>query len=112
MEIRELKHAAQLREWSGRIAECRSSRKNVKEWCEAQGIITKTYYYWEKQFVTEASRQLAVPVVNKMHNLCHDPGKRLIPGQPAGVHDIQLRVDLPPVPNYLGPFFFSSQVAR
>ena len=57
MGVRELKHAALLQEWSGRIAECRSSGKSVKEWCAAQGIVTKTYYYWEKQFVTEMSRQ-------------------------------------------------------
>ncbi len=61
MGIRELKHAAQLREWSIRIAECRSSGMSVREWCEARGIITKTYYYWEKRFVTEASHQLALP---------------------------------------------------
>ena len=30
---------------------------------------------------------------------------RLIPGQPAGVHDVQLRIDLPPVSNGHGPFF-------
>ena len=61
MGVRELKHTAQLREWSARIAECRSSGMGVKGWCAAQGINTKTYYYWEKQFVTEASQQLALP---------------------------------------------------
>ena len=61
MGVRELKHAALLQEWSGRIAECRSSGKSVKEWCAAQGIVTKTYYYWEKQFVTEMSRQQGLP---------------------------------------------------
>ena len=40
MGIRELKHAAQLREWSVRIAECRSSGMSVREWCEARGIIS------------------------------------------------------------------------
>ena len=30
---------------------------------------------------------------------------RLIPGQPAGVHDVQLRIDLPPISNGHGPFF-------
>lgn len=61
MGVRELKHGAKLQEWSARITECRSSGKRVKEWCAAQGINAKTYYYWEKQFVTEASQQLALP---------------------------------------------------
>ena len=61
MGVQELKHAAQLREWSARIAECRGSGMSVREWCKARGIITKTYYYWEKQFVTEASQQLVLP---------------------------------------------------
>lgn len=57
MWVREMKHAAMLQEWSGRIAECRSSGMAVKNWCKAQGIAIKTYYYWEWKFVTEASRQ-------------------------------------------------------
>ena len=61
MGVRELKHRAKLQEWSERIAECRGSGQSVKAWCAGQGIKTKTYYYWEKQFVAEASQQLALP---------------------------------------------------
>ena len=43
--------------------------------------------------------------VNRTHNLCPNPGKRLIPGQPAGIHDVQFRIDLSPVSNGHGPFF-------
>ena len=56
-----MKHAALLQEWSGRIAECRSSKMSVKAWCSEQGIPIKTYYYWEKKFVTEATQQLSLP---------------------------------------------------
>ena len=35
--------------------------------------------------------------VDRRHDLCPNHGKQLIPGQPAGVHDVQLRVDLSPV---------------
>ena len=62
MGVKELKHAAKLQEWSGRIADCRSSGMSVKAWCAAQGISLKTYYYWEKRFVAHASQQLALPV--------------------------------------------------
>ena len=61
MGVREMKHAVMLREWSGRIAECRSSGMSVKSWCEAQRIAIKTYYYWERQFITEASQQSMLP---------------------------------------------------
>lgn len=60
--IRELKLAAQMQEWSVRIAECRSSGMGVKAWCKKQGIASQTYYRWEKRFVTEATQQLSLPV--------------------------------------------------
>ena len=43
--------------------------------------------------------------VNRARNLWPNPGKQLIPGQPAGEHDVQFRIDLPPVSNGHGPFF-------
>ena len=61
MGVQAMKHAALLQEWSSKIAECRSSGMPVKAWCAEQGIPIKTYYYWEKQFVTEATQQLSLP---------------------------------------------------
>ena len=61
MGVQAMKHAVMLREWSERIAECRSSGKTVKAWCVQQGIAIKTYYYWEKRFVAEATRQMSLP---------------------------------------------------
>ncbi len=61
MGVQAMKHAAKLQEWSVRIAECRSSGMSVKDWCAEQGIHIKTYYYWEKRFVTEATQQLSLP---------------------------------------------------
>ena len=60
MGVKELKHAAKLQEWSGRIADCRSGGMSVRTWCAVQGISLKTYYYWEKQVVAQASQQLAI----------------------------------------------------
>ena len=65
MGIQAMKHAALLQAWSGRIAECRSSGKTVKAWCEAEGVSIKTYYYWEKRIVAEASRQANLPVTTQ-----------------------------------------------
>ena len=61
MGVRAMKHAALLKEWSVRIAECRSSGMSVKGWCESQGIAIKKYYYWEKRFIAEATQQLSFP---------------------------------------------------
>ena len=61
MGVQAMKHAALLQEWSTKIAECRSSGMSVKAWCAEQGISIKTYYYWEKRFVTEATQQLSLP---------------------------------------------------
>ena len=60
MGVQAMKHAALLQEWSSKIAECRSSGMSVKAWCNEKGIPIKTYYYWEKRFVTEATQQLSL----------------------------------------------------
>lgn len=61
MGVQAMKHGALLQEWSRRIAECCSSGKSVKAWCSEQGVPIKTYYYWERKFITEATQQLSLP---------------------------------------------------
>ena len=61
MGVQAMKHAALLQEWSSKVVECRASGMSVKAWCAEQGIPIKTYYYWEKRFVTEAFQQLSLP---------------------------------------------------
>lgn len=61
MNVRGLKHQALLQEWSARIGECRSSGQSVQAWCQEQGIKPKTYYYWEKQFICEATKTQSLP---------------------------------------------------
>ena len=65
MGVQAMKHAALLQAWSGRIAECRSSGKTVKAWCEAEGVSIKTYYYWEKRIVAEASQLSNLPMADQ-----------------------------------------------
>jgi len=66
--VYEIKHAAKLREWTARVAECRSSGVGVKAWCMKQGIALKTYYNWERQIVKAATSQYeqSSPVQNGM----------------------------------------------
>lgn len=61
MNVRGLKHQALLQDWSARIGECRSSGQSVQAWCQGKGIKPKTYYYWEKQFIYEATKAQKMP---------------------------------------------------
>ena len=63
--VQELKLAARMREWSARIAECRSSGMSVRAWCKERGIAIQTYYRWEKRFITEATQQLSLPAATQ-----------------------------------------------
>ena len=72
MGVQAIKHAALLRAWSGRIVECRSSGKTVKAWCEAEGVSIKTYYYWEKRIVAEASQEANLPVTTQSSRYCQE----------------------------------------
>ena len=65
MGVQAIKHEALLREWAGRFAECRSSGKTVKAWCEAQGLSIKKYYYWEKRVVAKAKEEGAIPTTTQ-----------------------------------------------
>jgi len=60
MDVRQLKHMAQLEEWKERVKICRSSGKDVRAWCRERGISSTTYYHWEKEVLSEAERQMAV----------------------------------------------------
>ena len=61
MDVRTMKHAAKLAEWSEKVQACRSSGMPVKEWCEQNKVCSKTYYTWERVYLAEISKQLAIP---------------------------------------------------
>ena len=61
MDVRTMKHAAKLAEWSEKVQACRSSGLPVKEWCEQNNICPKTYYAWERVYLAEVSKQLVIP---------------------------------------------------
>ena len=64
MGARELRHEAKLREWEARIRDCRSSGQTVTKWCQEHGICEKTYYRWERNYFTEATKALTVSAGN------------------------------------------------
>ena len=61
MDVRGMKHAAKLAEWSERVQACRSSGLTVRDWCEQNHVCSKTYYTWERVYLAEVSKQLAIP---------------------------------------------------
>lgn len=61
MDVRAIKHATKLSEWSERIRTCRSSGIPVKTWCEENGINVKSYYRWERLYIAEASARMQIP---------------------------------------------------
>ena len=61
MDVRTMKHAAKLAEWSEKVQACRSSGLPVRKWCEQNNVCYKTYYTWERVYLAEVSKQLAIP---------------------------------------------------
>ena len=61
MDVRAMKHAAKLAEWSEKVQACRSSGLTVKEWCEQNHVCAKTYYTWERVYLAEVSKRLSIP---------------------------------------------------
>jgi transposase-like protein len=52
--VRSLNHQATVRQWRELIAECRSSGKSVKDWCEENTINPSKYYYWLRTIRNES----------------------------------------------------------
>ena len=83
MDVRAIKHAAKLSEWSERIRLCRSSGVPVKSWCEENGISVKSYYRWERLYIAEAGMQMQFPASQEAEcKWPHSAASRVvIPGQ-------------------------------
>lgn len=47
--LQQLNRRDRIEVWSKRVSECRSSGMSVQQWCEENGINSKTYYYWQRK---------------------------------------------------------------
>lgn len=45
MELQQVNKQQRVEAWAQMVYACRNSGRSVKDWCEAQGINLKTYYY-------------------------------------------------------------------
>ena len=68
--ITAIKQEVRLREWAAQIEAQRASGLSVKEYCEANGLKTKTYYYHLRKVREEcvASAPAIVPVSVPQNN--------------------------------------------
>lgn len=64
MTSTELKHQANLQQWSQDIQDCRASGLPVKKWCVKQGTNVNTYYRRERMVLVEAQKQEAASGVS------------------------------------------------
>ena len=55
--LQKLNADQRLAVWTQRIADCRSSGKGVKHWCQENNISEKTYYYWQRRIFKMAQDQ-------------------------------------------------------
>lgn len=61
MTFKKLKHQARLQEWVVVIRDCRSSESSVRQWCGEREITPITYYSWERELLSFASKTKAMP---------------------------------------------------
>ena len=52
--LQKLNQNDRLRLWTERVAACRSSGKQVRQWCRENGVNEKTYYYWQRRVYESA----------------------------------------------------------
>ena len=55
--LQKLNADQRLAVWTQRIADCRSSGKGVKHWCQENDISEKTYYYWQRRIFKMTEHQ-------------------------------------------------------
>ena len=57
MEIEDVKRTVRIKQWAEMAQACLESGQTVKEWCAANSITTKTYYYRLRQVRLEALKK-------------------------------------------------------
>lgn len=74
MKAKIVKHEYLCAKWTPIIAECKSSGKSVRSWCQENDVDEKQFYYWQRrireklypvaydnQFITSTTRFAALP---------------------------------------------------
>ena len=68
-EIAKVKSNVKYAEWISMVRACQSSGLQIKEWCQLNGIVTKTYYYRLRrlrEMFLEQNRDLVTPEIKPL----------------------------------------------
>ncbi|MHB8130317.1 MAG: IS66 family insertion sequence element accessory protein TnpA [Mobilitalea sp.] len=58
MTTQEVKKHYSFQKWSSIIQECNASQLSTRQWCNQNGILEGTYYYWLKRIRLKSLEQL------------------------------------------------------
>ena len=61
--LRNLNQRERQAKWCARVAACRQSGLSVQQWCDANGVSSKTYYYWQRKLYDLAREQQSAEFV-------------------------------------------------
>ena len=65
MDSRKIITEYRLNYWSQFIRDCKDSGLSIKAFCDRAGVLTNTYYYWQKKLRDEACQQLVAMTSQK-----------------------------------------------
>lgn len=94
-------HNQKLELWTERIRACRASGMTVTQWCDANNISSKSYYYWMRKIKQEAFDSLPAErksrvCVNPLNSsFAEVPIQKPSAVQTIRVHLAQTVVDIP-----------------
>ena len=63
MDTRAVTQEIRLQYWAGVIKERQASGQSIRAWCRGNGIVEKTYYYWQRKLRAAACGQLPFTAV-------------------------------------------------
>ena len=59
MDSREMTQQVRLQYWAGILRERQASGLSIRKWCQEQGIVEKTYHYWQHKLRNTVCQELA-----------------------------------------------------
>lgn len=64
MTTQEVKNHYSFQKWASIIQERNASELSTKQWCNQNGILEGSYYYWLKRIREKSLKQLSVPKID------------------------------------------------
>ncbi len=73
MTTQEVKNHYSFQKWASIIQERNMSQLSTREWCNQNGVLEGSYYYWLKRIREKSLQQLSVPKIEMMlyNKNCH-----------------------------------------